>query len=104
MRHSSQSCGIVCFSLGESGFSCSFTSSRPLLSSWILFCKAPLSCLEFPVVVSDTPSVYNQATAKLAVHGSCRNNGYLATAVRERQYILLNQIILLFLIGNDLVK
>ena len=80
------------------------SGSRSLLSGGVFFGETLLSGLRFPLIITDFPSVFDQTTAELPKHTSRRDDGYLSRAIRVRQDLLVDQIVLLCLIGNNLVQ
>ena len=102
VRHGSQGSrvgagfGSRCFSL--------LGSTRSLFSSCIFFGKALASRFGFPVIVANSSSVGNDATSKLAEHGPCCYNSDLPRTVRVWQNLLLNEVVLLRLVGDDLIQ
>jgi hypothetical protein len=100
MRHRSQGGCVACF-CGSGSFT-RFCRSGSFLSGKVLFGEALLSRLAFPVVIPDPPSVDNQPAPKLPKHGPRRYNRNLPGAVRGRQNVLLDEIVLLRLVRNDL--
>lgn len=87
-----------CF--GGSSLAC-LSCSRTLLASHIFFCKSLFDSLAFPVIIAHASAVDYDSTAELTEHGTSGNYGNLARAVRVRQDVLRDQIILFGLVGDD---
>jgi len=79
-----------------------FCGAGPLLARGVFFGEALLTGLALPVVVAHTAAVVDQSTTKLPEHGARGDYGDLARAVRVRQDLLVDQVVLLRLRRNDL--
>lgn len=99
MRVAQQNIVLRCFG-GLSGLG----GSRSLLSSGIGFGEALLPGLCFPVIVSDSATIFNDAASKLSEHGPGGNNGDLPRSVREGQDLLLDKVILFGLASDNFVE
>lgn len=51
--------------------------SRSLFACEIVLSKTLLSCFRFPIIVSNSSSIYNHSATELAKHGLGRHNRYL---------------------------
>ena len=98
-----QQVGSIVGSLG-SGSIARFPGPGTLLPGHVILGEALLSGLGLPVIIAHTPPIDNDAAAKLAKHGTRRDDGNLPRAIRIGQDILRDQIILFNLRRNDLVE
>lgn len=64
--------------------------------------EALFARLSLPVVVTHSPAVQDDPAAKLPEHGPGGYDGDLSGAIGEWQYFLMDEIVLLDLVGNDL--
>lgn len=55
-----------------------FRGTRSLLSGWILFGETLLDRFRLPVVVSDSPAVFDDSTSKLSEHRPGCDDGDLS--------------------------
>jgi hypothetical protein len=93
--------GMVCFGCGR--FSC-FCCTWPLLARRVFFGKTLLPSLALPVVVAHAPAVDNQSASELSEHGSGSNDGNLSGSIWVWQNLLVDQVVLLGLCGDDFVQ
>jgi hypothetical protein len=93
--------GVVRFGCGC--LSC-FCCTWPLLTRRVFLGKTLLPCLALPVVVAHTPAVDDQSASELSEHGSGSDNGNLSGPIRVWQNLLVDEVVLLGLRGDDLVQ
>lgn len=79
-------------------------STWSFLACQVFLGEALLARLAFPIVITHAPSVDDNPAAELAKHRPGGDNSDLARSVRVRKDILLDQIILLDLRRDDLMK
>lgn len=77
---------------------------RPLLTGRICFRKALLASFGLPIVVPDPATIFDDAASELPKHGPGRDDGNLSRAVRKGQDLLLHEVVLFLLAGNDFVQ
>lgn len=73
-----------------------------LLAGEIGLGEALFAGLGLPVVVSHSSAVHDDSASELSEHGPGRDNCDLPGTVRKRENLLLNEVVLLGLGGNDL--
>ena len=82
----------------------SFGGAWSFLPSCIVFRKSLLACLALPVIISNSAAPIDDSASKLSKHGLGSDDGNLARPIRVRKNLLMNQIVLFRLRGNDLVQ
>jgi hypothetical protein len=93
--------GVIGFGCGR--FPC-FCCTWPLLTSRVFLGKTLLPSLALPVVVAHTAAVDDQSASELSEHGSGSYDGNLSGPIRVGQNLLVDQVVLLGLCGNDFVQ
>ena len=78
-----------------------FAPTWSLLTRQIIFGEALFPRFGLPVVILHSSAIHNDPSSKLTKHGFGRHDGNLPRSVRVRQDLLLDQLILLRLRGND---
>lgn len=78
-----------------------FSSPRSLLACRVLFGESLLDGLCHPVIISNSTTVFDDATAKLAKHRTGGDHRYLTRPVGIWQDLLVDQFLLLLRTGND---